>query len=126
MASIIRLDDLIRAHTSNQLGGDLLRLGSASCSVIEYLNRGDAIVVTFCRNSDEIDPSRIGPNSPIEWCSDGEWLWPNILSYYIREYDLPFPKSFYKHMQDQSWSIPGFIPRDKTDRLVDLLMKLAG
>ena len=37
--------------------------------------------------------------------TDGEWLWPGDLSYYVRKYALKLPEEFVETMQKNEWKV---------------------
>jgi hypothetical protein len=51
---------------------------------------------------------KTGENRPIQpnlILTDGTWLWPGALLYYIKEYHLQLPSTFLHHAERQSWQI---------------------
>src|SRR5262249_54299803 len=50
-------------------------------------------------------------NPQSEICSlvlltDGEWIWPNDLRYYVRVYHCQIPEEFVLHMLSHNWFVP--------------------
>ena len=37
--------------------------------------------------------------------TDGDWIWPAALVYYLREYHVPLDTDFVKHARDNEWKI---------------------
>ena len=122
MSSMIQLGELMRAHNADYLGGEFVRVGEASPEVIKYLMSGLVVGMFFVYNDDQVDPSRVGPGGNVEWYTDGEWLWPNILAYYVREYDFPIPLAFYEYMIACSWTIPSSIPPERHELFSAMLL----
>lgn len=38
--------------------------------------------------------------------SDGKWIWPSSLAYYVETYDLGLPADFLEDMANNDWSVP--------------------
>ena len=47
--------------------------------------------------------------------TDGTWIWPADLVYYVENYDLQLDEEFIKHMAKQSWSVPEDLIIDEDD-----------
>lgn len=51
-------------------------------------------------------------------CGDGEWLWINELSYYVRKYRIDLPKEFIRKATQSPDTLKGIRTRVKTDELL--------
>ena len=38
--------------------------------------------------------------------TDGKWIWPSSLAYYVETYDLGLPADFLEDMANNDWSVP--------------------
>ena len=38
--------------------------------------------------------------------SDGEWIWPSSLAYYVRQYHVELPNEFVELMKENNWQVP--------------------
>lgn len=38
--------------------------------------------------------------------TDGVWIWPSELAYYVREFHLALPDDFVAHMEANAWRVP--------------------
>jgi hypothetical protein len=38
--------------------------------------------------------------------TDGVWVWPEYLEYYVATYHVELPKAFVRHMEQSSWTAP--------------------
>ncbi len=51
----------------------------------------------------------INPDNGIVGCpdmlTDGEWLWPGDLAYYVKNYHLQLDREFIKTMKNNNWHI---------------------
>ncbi len=80
--------------------------------IIEYLDSGIAFCVTAGLVSDVLDESK-GVIKNLEILTDGVWVWPSDLSYYVKFYHIELDTNFLEHMKEKGW-----IMADKKD--VDL------
>jgi hypothetical protein len=71
-----------------------------------YLEAGAVIRSAGARVDDVLDPARTSVAS-MYLVTDGTWVWPLELAYYIREYHVELPADFVAHMRAQSWKTPG-------------------
>jgi len=74
-------------------------------SAVGYLEAGTPIAIAMMVTCDELDPARpeIGPLAIL---TDGTWVWPSDLAYYLGRYHCPLPDEFVTHMRDQDWHVP--------------------
>lgn len=72
--------------------------------IYQYLKEG--IVLVSCGG---IVKDVINSDKGIAGCpdilTDGYWLWPGDLAYYVKEYHLQLEKKFIKTMRDNNWHI---------------------
>jgi hypothetical protein len=79
-------------------------------SALAYLGQGVLCGLCFDPGMlrDVLQPSRridvigIGPNMLL---TDGDWLWPGALLYYVQEYHLRLPQEFIHHAESNQWRI---------------------
>lgn len=74
-------------------------------TLMDYLEGGRVIVVAAGWVGDVIDPT-IDKASGSGFVTDGEWIWPIELSYYVRTYDVAVPKEFIQHARANGWQVP--------------------
>ena len=83
-------------------------IGKEDISLIEkictYLTSGVAIAVSPGVVHDVIDPDKGVAGSPTAF-TDGTWVWPGDLAYYVKNYRLKLADEFVKTMQDNNWMI---------------------
>lgn len=74
--------------------------------ICKYLDNGTVLVVSPGVTTDIIEDTdwAVGTGSA---CTDGRWLWPDDLSYYVRKYNIALPKAFLDTMHDNEWENPG-------------------
>lgn len=72
-------------------------------AAISYLKQGPAIVVSG-RATDLLDETEgIGQ---YQVRTDGEWVWPSTLAYYVAKYHVALPEEFLAHMASRGWQAP--------------------
>lgn len=61
--------------------------------ILTYLRSGDEAGVVMTVEEDVLSDARtiIGP---VHFLTDGEWVWPESLSYYVNKYDVTLPSDF--------------------------------
>ncbi len=75
------------------------------CKIVGYLESGiDSGAVMMIEHDVLADPSKAIGEVLLK--SDGVWIWPLSLAYYVKEYHLALPSEFIEHMENNSWCIP--------------------
>ncbi|HEX8971611.1 hypothetical protein [Oryzihumus sp.] len=85
-----------------------------------YLRAGFPLVVTGSLGTDFFAPER-GEVSRINTLTDGEFLWPEDLAYYVETYGARPPAEFLEHVKAQ-----GSPPKLDQDELATLTTQLRG
>ncbi|MGZ4636768.1 MAG: hypothetical protein ACXVYY_17115 [Oryzihumus sp.] len=88
--------------------------------VARYLRAGFPLVVTGSLGTDFFAPER-GEVSRINTMTDGEFLWPEDLAYYVETYGARPPADFLAHVRAQ-----GSPPRLTKDELAALMKRVRG
>lgn len=72
--------------------------------IVEYLNSGELFIFCPGVRFDAVFPSDliIGTGSVK---TDGTWVWPDTLPYYVSKYHVRIPPEFIAHMRQQHWMI---------------------
>ena len=73
--------------------------------ICAYLDAGIPLVVSPGVTEDVFEPGRSTGYTPAEF-TDGTWVWPGDLSYYVRNYLLQLPYEFLAHIAHNDWVIP--------------------
>ena len=72
--------------------------------IYQYLNEG--IVLVSCGG---IVEDVVNPDNGVAGCpdilTDGVWMWPGDLAYYVKKYHLELGKEFVQGMEDGGWHI---------------------
>lgn len=73
--------------------------------ICSYLDNGVLLIVSPGSSEDVITSGNSIPGGNSEF-TDGTWIWPGDLSYYVRNYLLKLPDDFLNHIVDNNWVIP--------------------
>ena len=66
--------------------------------VLDYLRAGEVLLSTAATMDDVVRPDR-GQVVPTTYRTDGVWLWPDAVSYYLEEYGLAPDEQFFAHIR---------------------------
>jgi len=61
--------------------------------ILRYLENAPTLAATGSVVDDALSPDRTGV-AKLEIATDGEWVWPRDLAYYVRQYDVGLPAEF--------------------------------
>lgn len=61
--------------------------GEGKTAVLAYLRAGTVLLDTACTDLDVVDPLR-GKVVPMRMRTDGSWIWPDAVAYYLGHYGL--------------------------------------
>lgn len=91
--------------------------------IIAYLVNGirDEVLFCGCYIPDALDSEKsfcVAPG-PV---TDGVWLWPPDLAYYVRNYNVALPDEFIMHMSRNGWSLPALSDAEKR-QIDDMLQR---
>lgn len=73
-------------------------------SICKYLDSGLELIVSPGVTEDIIEPLN-GNAGTTSTFTDGIWLWPGDLSYYVRNYRLKLPDDFITTMKNNNWKV---------------------
>ena len=82
-----------------QLFGDELELAA------RYLESGSPLLTTTERMPDVVDPQR-GQVVPMNYRTDGAWVWTDTVTYYLRVYGLSPDPDLLAHMRAAGYAMP--------------------
>lgn len=78
---------------------------TADVRVVNYLESGVFCgAIPLIEEDPLVDPAEIV--GPIQILTDGLWVWPNSLAYYVKRYHLQLPKEFVAHVELNGWQPP--------------------
>lgn len=75
--------------------------------IAHYLESAEALAISGSMSDDYFDPSKKAV-ARLETATDGVWLWPRDLGYYVRNYHVDLPPDFVAHMHQRAWQPPEF------------------
>jgi hypothetical protein len=80
--------------------------------ILGYLRDGSMLVIAGVGLDDFFDSAKKGI-APLKILTDGEWLWPGDLAYYVREYHVALPAEFIEHMRKNGWRPPALSQQER-------------
>jgi hypothetical protein len=83
--------------------------------IIGYLESGEEFFswlgFSFCRFRCDVRDDDMGCKD----LTDGEWIWPEGLSHYVKEHNIGLPPLFIKHLMDRNFNAS--VPEDRKEEL---------
>ena len=73
--------------------------------VARYLRGGAILAATGTVVGDWFDP-RVDPVISLGLATDGTWVWPSDLAYYVERYGVGVPDELLQHMARSDWVTP--------------------
>lgn len=73
--------------------------------IVEYLDNGIVFCVTAGVVNDVLDETK-GIIGNLEILTDGIWVWPSDLSYYVKTYHIELDADFIMHIINNNWTVP--------------------
>ena len=103
-------------------GGDSLREAVASGGsgydeekLLRYLHGNTVLAATASMVDDVLDP-RWRAVAPLEIVTDGAWVWPRDLAYYVEQYHVAVPLQFVLQIELHDWVQPD-LTADEVDQV---------
>ena len=85
--------------------------------IYQYLRSGVEFIVSPEITHDIIVPEK-GTSGIASSYTDGIWLWPGDLAYYVKNYNLKLPDDFISTMKENDWQILKTIDDMNYDEIV--------
>ena len=85
--------------------------------IYQYLRSGVELVVSPGVTYDIISPEK-GTSGISSSYTDGIWLWPGDLAYYVKNYNLKLPNEFISTMKENNWKVSKTIDDMNYDEIV--------
>lgn len=95
-----KLPSILTAERKNYAFAERLK-------ILKYLDRGNLHSSVFGETAS--DPFTSPPRSldgQIKMLTDGKWIWPSSLRYFVFEYGLLIPDEFIEDMKSNNWTPP--------------------
>jgi hypothetical protein len=80
-------------------------------AIVQYLYTGATLAATGSMVDDYLNSDRKAI-APLEIATDGRWVWPRDLAYYVAEHHVRLPSAFVEHMRERGWKAPEFTLAD--------------
>ena len=74
-------------------------------SICQYLQNGSVLIESPGVTTDVIHPEEGFSGTPTAY-TDGTWVWPGDLGYYVEKYFLKLPEDFIRTMEENNWINP--------------------
>lgn len=74
--------------------------------IVTYLTAGTTYAVAAGPTLDIFKHPAQHIIGPLSLYTDGTWLWPSDLAYYVQHYHVALPDKFITHMRAQHWTPP--------------------
>ncbi len=73
--------------------------------IVEYLEGAPIVLAARSHDTDRLDPTH-SPTVPLTFHTDGSWIWPGGVGYYLRRYDIPPENELVAHIRAQGFQMP--------------------
>jgi hypothetical protein len=99
--------DEVDAQTGPRFRADHTRMADSDerQRVIDYLNAGEALLVTTARMDDVVDTSRRSA-VPMNFRTDGTWIWTDSTTYYLEQHHLEPDTALLAHIRSSDFAMP--------------------
>lgn len=77
--------------------------------LLEYLWGNTVLAATGAMADDVLDPAAKAV-ARLELVTDGAWVWPRDLAYYVERYHVAVPLPFVLHIELRNWVQPELMP----------------
>ncbi|MBA8824406.1 hypothetical protein FHX42_001753 [Saccharopolyspora lacisalsi] len=73
--------------------------------IIEYLERAPIVLAARSYDTDQLDPEAAA-SVPLTFHTDGDWIWPGAVGYYLRRHNVPPETELVEHIRRQGFQVP--------------------
>jgi len=89
--------------------------------VVDYLGGGEIILSAGSTSEDEVDPQR-PPEVPKQFHTDGTWVWPLAVAYYLHVHDIAPPRDFLDHVRRNAHRPPEVVAEHAAEEAKALVL----
>ncbi|HEY8372751.1 MAG TPA: TNT domain-containing protein [Pseudonocardiaceae bacterium] len=79
-------------------------------AVLAYLRKAPLVMAAFSGTTDLLDPER-GSVVPNAYHTDGVWVWPASMAYYLEHHRVPPPPDLVLHIRSRNYQWPKRLPQ---------------
>jgi hypothetical protein len=79
--------------------------------LLNYLRGNTVLAATAAMVDDVLDPQETAV-APLELVTDGAWVWPRDLAYYLERYHVALPLQFLLQIELHNWVQPQLTAQD--------------
>ncbi len=87
--------------------------------VLDYLGGAPVVLAARSYGTDAFDPGR-PPSVPLTFRTDGVWVWPGAVAYYLREHDVAPDSELLAHIRRRDYAVPD-VGEDARQRAAELV-----
>lgn len=80
--------------------------------VLSYLDAAPVVLASRTYDADALDPSRTDA-VPLNFRTDGSWVWPGAVAYYLREHDVAPDPELLTHIRGLRFTLPEVGERER-------------
>jgi hypothetical protein len=73
--------------------------------IIEYLEKAPVVLAARSYDTDRLTPEST-PSVPLTFHTDGHWIWPGAVAYYLRRHQVPPENDLVAHIRDMGFVVP--------------------
>ncbi|MGW1678110.1 hypothetical protein [Saccharopolyspora sp. NPDC002376] len=73
--------------------------------IADYLEKAPIVLAARSYDTDRLDPAR-NPAVPMTFHTDGSWVWPGAVGYYLRQHGVAPEADLLAHIRNQGFRIP--------------------
>lgn len=73
--------------------------------LLEYLEQAPVVLAAHSYDTDQLDP-RGAASVPLTFHTDGSWIWPAAVGYYLRTHAVPPQADLVAHIREQGFQLP--------------------
>ncbi|MCI2417567.1 hypothetical protein MOQ72_09030 [Saccharopolyspora sp. K220] len=73
--------------------------------VVDYLERAPIVLAARSYDTDRLDPNR-SPAVPMTFHTDGSWIWPGAVGYYLRQHGVAPEADLVAHIRSRGFQVP--------------------
>ncbi|MCE7000517.1 TNT domain-containing protein [Saccharothrix sp. S26] len=77
--------------------------------VLAYLENAPVVLAARSYGPDALEPGAT-PSVPLSFHTDGTWVWPGGVAYYLRNHHLPPVPQLVQHIRDNGYAVPPVDP----------------